>query len=175
MSGDAKGQRWTGSEWDRSSSKSWTRSTRISCPSPSTLSPGDAVVRESWADEWAFFREIEGWSAAGRHRDVLDALQSLPSDIREGRSRSALLAAEANGRLGNYAEAARWADLAGTLARTRGDAHAELRARNYRGAIALRHGDVTDAETHFSAGLEMARALHDHTAEARALNNLGIL
>jgi len=133
------------------------------------------VVRESWADEWAFFREIEGWSAAGRHRDVLEALQSLPSDIREGRSRSALLAAEANGRLGNYAEAARWADLAGTLARTRGDAHAELRARNYRGAIALRHGDVTDAETHFSAGLEMARALHDHTAEARALNNLGIL
>lgn len=129
----------------------------------------------SWADEWAFFREIEIWSAGGRHRDVLDALEKLPQPVREGRTRSALLAAEANGRLGNYAEAARWADLAGTLARARGEAHAELRAQNYRGAIALRHGDMADAETHFAAGLEMARALQDHTAEARGLNNLGIL
>ena len=133
------------------------------------------MVLEGWADEWAFFREIEGWSAGGRHRDVLDALQKLPQPVREGRTRSALLAAEANGRLGNHAEAARWAELAGTLARSRGEAHAELRARNYRGAIALRHGDVADAETHFAAGLEMARALYDHTAEARGLNNLGIL
>ena len=129
----------------------------------------------SWADEWAFFREVEGWSAAGRHRDVLDALERLPAPVREGRTRSALLAAEANGRLGNYAEAARWADLAGTLARTRGEAHTELRARNYQGAIALRHGDVIEAEEHFAAGLEMARTLRDHTAEARGLNNLGIL
>jgi tetratricopeptide (TPR) repeat protein len=129
----------------------------------------------SWADEWAFFREIEGWSAGGRHRDVLEALQRLPGEIREGRTRSALLAAEANGRLGNYVEAERWADRAGTLARAKGEAHAELRARNYRGAIALRHGDVSPAEDHFTAALEMARTLSDHTAEARALNNLGIL
>lgn len=129
----------------------------------------------SWADEWAFFRDVDGWSAAGRHRDVLDALARLPDSVRAGRTRSALLAAEANGRLGNYAEAARWADLAGKLARTRGEAYAELRARNYQGAIALRHGDVAEAEAHFTAGLEMARALRDHTAEARGLNNLGIL
>jgi tetratricopeptide (TPR) repeat protein len=137
-----------------------------------------AVTIESggpWADEWAFFREVESWSAAGRHRDVLDALQRLPAAVRDERTRSALLAAEANGRLGNYTEAARWADLAATLARAHGEAHAELRARNYRGAIALRHGDVAEAEAHFTAGLEMARALHDHTAEARGLNNLGIL
>ena len=136
-----------------------------------TKSSGSA----SWADEWAFFREIEGWSAAGRHRDVLEALERLPIAVREGRTRSALLAAEANGRLGNYGEAARWADLAAAVARARGEAHAELRARNYRGAIALRHGDVGEAEAHFTAGLDMARILHDHTAEARALNNLGIL
>jgi tetratricopeptide (TPR) repeat protein len=142
-------------------------------------SPGDGHVTinagGSWADEWAFFREVEGWSAAGRHRDVLDALGRLPAPVREGRTRSALLAAEANGRLGNYAEAARWADLAGALAHTRGEAHAELRARNYRGAIALRHGDVAEAEEHFTAGLEMARTLRDNTAQARGLNNLGIL
>ncbi len=130
---------------------------------------------DSWADEWAFFREIEGWSGAGRHRDVLDALRRLPDELREGRTRSALLAAEVNGRLGNYTEAVRWADLAATLARTRGEAHGELRARNYRGAIALRHGDISEAEDHFTAALEMARTLSDHTAEARALNNLGIL
>lgn len=129
----------------------------------------------SWADEWAFFRQMDEWSAVGRHRDVLDALERLPISVREGRTRSALLAAEANGRLGNYGEAARWADLASTVARTRGEAHAELRARNYRGAIALRHGDVAEADAHFTAGLEMARTLQDHTAEARALNNLGIL
>lgn len=127
------------------------------------------------AGEWAFFRELEAWSAAGRHRDVLTALERLPEAVREGRTRSALLAAEAHGRLGHYVEAARWADAARTLAQTRGEAHAELRARNYQGAIALRHGDIADAETHFSAAVEMARALRDHTTEARALNNLGIL
>jgi len=129
----------------------------------------------SWAGEWEFFRQVEGWSAAGRHRDVLEALERLPVAVREHRTRSALLAAEAHGRLGNSVEAARWADLAGTLARAYGEANAELRARNYRGAIALRNGDVAEAESHFEAAIEMARALHDHTAEARCLNNLGIL
>ncbi len=129
----------------------------------------------SWADEWAFFREVEGWSAAGRHRDVLDALARLPALLREGRTRSALLAAEAHGRLGDFAAAAEWADRARTLAHTGGDRLAELRAVNYRGAIALRHGDVAEAEAHFNDGLEVARTLRDHAAEARGLNNLGIL
>jgi len=129
----------------------------------------------SWTDEWAFFRQLEGWSAAGRHRDVLEALAGLPAPVREGRTRSALLAAEAHGRLGDYAAAAEWADRAWTLAHTGGDRLAELRARNYRGAIALRHGDVAEAEAHFTAGLEVARALRDFAAEARGLNNLGIL
>jgi tetratricopeptide (TPR) repeat protein len=129
----------------------------------------------SWADEWTFFREVEGWSAAGRHRDVLEALAGLPAPVREGRTRSALLAAEAHGRLGEYAAAATWADRAWTLAHTGGDRLAELRARNYRGAIALRHGEVADAEAHFTAALEVARSLRDHAAEARALNNMGIL
>lgn len=136
---------------------------------------GGARGPASWADEWAFFREIEAWSGAGRHRDVLEALQRLPLAVREGRTRGALLAAEANGRLGNYAEAARLAHVAATLARSHGEAHAELRARNLRGATALRHGDVAEAEGHFTAALEMARALHDSSTEARALNNLGIL
>ena len=129
----------------------------------------------SWSDEWAFFREVERWSAAGRHRDVLDALARLPAPVRAGRTRSALLAAEAHGRLGDYAAAADWADRAWMLAHTGGDRLAELRARNYRGAIALRHGDVAEAEAHFTAGLEVARGLRDHAAEARGLNNIGIL
>ena len=129
----------------------------------------------SWAEEWAFFRQVESWSAAGRHRDVLDALAGLPASVREGRTRSALLAAEAHGRLGDYAAAADWADRAWTLAHAGGDRLAELRARNYRGAIALRHGDVAEAEGHFTAGLEVARTLRDHAAEARGLNNIGIL
>jgi len=85
----------------------------------------------------------------------------------KARTRGALLAAEAHGRLGDFATAAEWADRAWTLAHTGGDRLAELRARNYRGAIALRRGDVTEAEAHFNDGLEVARTLHDHAAEAR--------
>jgi tetratricopeptide (TPR) repeat protein len=127
------------------------------------------------ADDAAVFRGLEQLAAAGRHRAVLDGLARLPAGMREGRTRSALLAAEAHGRLGEHDAAVRWADLAQTLARARGESHAELRARNYHGLIALRHGDIADAERHFTAALEMARALRDHATEARCLNNLGIL
>ncbi|HXG96242.1 MAG TPA: tetratricopeptide repeat protein [Gemmatimonadales bacterium] len=127
------------------------------------------------ADESALFQELERLAAAGRHRDVLEALERLPATVREGRTRPALLAAEAYGRLGDHDAAVHWAELARAVARTRGERHAELRARNYQGLIALRHGDIDEAERHFTAALEMARALADHTTEARCLNNLGIL
>jgi tetratricopeptide (TPR) repeat protein len=127
------------------------------------------------ADESALFRELEQLAAAGRHREVLDTLARMPAGVREGRTRSALLAAEAHGRLGEHDAAVRWADAAQTLARARGDSHAELRARNYQGLIALRHGDVAEAERHFSDALEMSRALGDRASEARCLNNLGVL
>jgi tetratricopeptide (TPR) repeat protein len=127
------------------------------------------------ADESALFLELESLAAAGRHRDVLDALERLPAGVRESRTRPALLAAEAHGRLGEHDAAVRWAERARTLARARGERHAELRARNYQGLIALRHGDVAEAEGHFVAALDMARALADQTTEARCLNNLGIL
>jgi len=127
------------------------------------------------SDESAVFRNLEQLAGAGRHREVLEGLARLPVNVREGRTRPALLAAEAHGRLGEHDAAVRWAELARTLARTRGESHAELRARNYQGLIALRHGDVAEAEAHFAAALEMARALHDQATEARCLNNLGIL
>jgi len=127
------------------------------------------------SEESALFRELEQLAAQGRHRAVLDALQRLPAGVRESRTRPALLAAEAHGRLGEHEAAVRSAMLAERLARERGERFAEMRARNYQGLIALRHGDVEDAERHFSAALEMARALADHTTEARCLNNLGIL
>jgi tetratricopeptide (TPR) repeat protein len=133
------------------------------------------MVDRPLADESARFQELERLAAAGRHRDVLEALERLPTAVREGRTRPALLAAEAYGRLGDHDAAVHWAELARALAQTRGERHAELRARNYQGLIALRHGDVDDAERHFIAALEMARALADHTTEARCLNNLGIL
>lgn len=127
------------------------------------------------ADESALLHELERLAAAGRHRDVLEALERLPTGVREGRTRPALLAAEAHGRLGDHDAAVRWAELARTLARTRGERHAELRALNYQGLIAFRHGDADEAERCFLAALEMARALSDHTTHARCLNNLGVL
>src|SRR2546425_233122 len=133
------------------------------------------MAKTPLAEESALFRDLERLAAAGGHREVLDGLARLPANVREGRTRSALLAAEAHGRLGEHAAAVRWADLARTLARTRGEPHAELRALNYQGLIALRHGAVAEADRHFTAALEMARALREHTTEARCLNNLGIL
>jgi tetratricopeptide (TPR) repeat protein len=133
------------------------------------------MAEKPLADESALFQELESLAAAGRHRDVLEALERLPAGVREGRTRSALLAAESHGRLGDHNAAVRWAELARSLARTRGERHAELRARNYQGLIAFRHGDVEEAERYFVAALEMARALADHTTAARCLNNLGVL
>ena len=39
----------------------------------------------------------------------------------------------------------------------------------------MERGDVDAAEPHFAAALELARTLEDHAAQARCLNNLGII
>ena len=129
----------------------------------------------SLAQESALLRELDALTAAGRHREVLDRLMRLPEPVLESRTRFALLAAETHGRLGDLVAGERWAEQALALARARGERHAEMRARNYRGAIALRRGAREDAEQHFAAALDLARDLQDHAAQARCLNNLAIL
>ena len=129
----------------------------------------------SLAEESALLRELDDLAASGRHREVLDRLGQVSSAVLESRTRFALLAAETNGRLGDLVAGARWAETALALARARGERHAELRARNYQGAIALRRGDVAAAEQSFDDALALARALGDHATQARCLNNLGIL
>jgi tetratricopeptide (TPR) repeat protein len=132
-------------------------------------------VVNSLSDEWALLSELRALAERGHHREVLSRLAAQTADTLERRTPFALLAAEAHGRLGAYAEANRWAQAALVVARSRGERHAELRARNYQGAIALEAGDVDAAEPHFAAVLELARTLQDHAAEARSLNNLGII
>jgi len=127
------------------------------------------------ADESALLLELRALTERGRHRDVLGRLEQLSADTLERRTVYALLAAEAHGRLGAHAEAERWAQAALAIARARGERHAELRARNYQGAIALERGEVDAAEPHFAAAVELARTLEDHAAQARCLNNLGII
>jgi tetratricopeptide (TPR) repeat protein len=129
----------------------------------------------SLSDESALLADLRGLAERGLHHEVLRRVEQLSPDTLGGRTPFALLAAEAHGRLGAHPEADRWATLALTIARARGERHAELRARNYKGAIALQGGDVDGAEPHFAAALELARALKDHAAEARCLNNLGII
>ena len=119
--------------------------------------------------------ELRALVDRGRYRELLTQLEQLSPETLERRTPFALLAAEAHGRLGAHAEAERWATLALTVARMRGERHAELRARNYQGAIALERGAADAAEQHFAAALELARTLGDHTTEARCLNNLGIV
>lgn len=129
----------------------------------------------SLAEESALLRELDALAAAGRHRDVLERLTRVPAPVLEGRTRFALLAAETHGRLGDLVAGARWAAQALELARARSERHAEMRARNYQGAIGLRRAAVDEAEQHFAAALELARELDDHATQARCLNNLAIL
>ena len=129
----------------------------------------------SLSDESGLIAELRGLAERGHHQEVLSRLERLPAETVERRTAFALLAAEAHGRLGAHAEAERWAQAALVIARSRGERHAELRARNYQGAIALEGGDVEAAEPHFAAALELARSLEDHATEARCLNNLGII
>ena len=129
----------------------------------------------SLGDESALLTELRDLSERGRHRDLVDRLnQFAPEDVSR-RTPLALLAAEAHGRLGEYEDAERWAATALALARERGDRHAEVRALNDRGAIALERGAAEDAERWFSTALELCGGLTSHGAQARALNNLGIL
>jgi tetratricopeptide (TPR) repeat protein len=132
-------------------------------------------MMDSPSDESALLLELRALAERGRHRDLLGRLEQLSADTLEHRTVYALLAAEAHGRLGAHREAERWAQAALAVARARGERHAELRARNYQGAIALERGDVDTAEPHFAAALELARTLEDHAAQARCLNNLGII
>ena len=129
----------------------------------------------SFAEESALLRELDQLAASGRHREVLDRLGALPTAMLESRTRFALLAAETNGRLGDLVAGAHWAETALDLARARGERHAELRALNYQGAIALRRGDVAVSEGLLEEALTLARTLGDHATQARCLNNLGIL
>ena len=129
----------------------------------------------SLSDDSALLAELRGLAERGHHQEVLSRLDRLPADTVERRTAFALLAAEAHGRLGAYTEAERWAQAALAVARLRGERHAELRAWNYQGAIALERGDVDAAERHFAEALALARSLEDHATEARCLNNLGII
>ena len=129
----------------------------------------------SLADESALLAELRELADQGRYHEVLDRLRGLPVAALEGRTAFALLAAEAHGRQGDHLEARRWSELALVAARARGERPTELRALNYRGAIALRHGDVDEAEQRFGEALDLARAVGDHAAQARCLNNLGII
>jgi len=134
-----------------------------------------STVVSSLSDDSTLLAELRTLAERGRHREVLSRLERLSPETLERRTPFALLAAEAHGRLGTHVEAERWATLALAIARARGERHAELRACNYKGAIALERGDVDAAEQHFAVGLELARTLSDHAAEARCHNNLGII
>ena len=129
----------------------------------------------SYAGEAAQLTELRGLAERGRYRELLEQLAALPAFEVEGRTPLALLAAEANGRLGNHEEATRWSNGALSRARAQCEPHAELRARSYQGAVALERGDIEQAQRYAASALLLARELGDHTAQAKCLNNLGIM
>jgi tetratricopeptide (TPR) repeat protein len=127
------------------------------------------------AEESVLLRELGSLLEQGSYQALLQRLETVPRDSLLHRTPFALVAGEAHGRLGDGAEAGRWALVALEVARAKGERHAELRARNLQGAVALMRGDADEAEQHFSAALEMAGAAGDHGLQARCLNNLGII
>ncbi len=127
------------------------------------------------ADESALLTELRSLTERGRYREVADRLAALPPEYVASRAPLALLAAESHGRLAEYETAAGWASKALTVAAARGDRHAELRAINDCGAIALERGDGPEAERWFATALDLSREPPDHAAQARSLNNIGIL
>lgn len=129
----------------------------------------------SFAEEAELLRELEALAGGGQYEQLLERLDRLQPTVVAGRTRLALLAAEAQGRLGAYDVAEAWAAKALELARSRGERYAELRARQHQAAIALSRGNLEDAEQHFAAALQMAHVLRDYVAEARSFNNLGIV
>jgi tetratricopeptide (TPR) repeat protein len=134
-------------------------------------------VIEELAGESALLTELRGLTEHGRHRAVADRLAALPREEVAARAPFALLAAEAHGRLGEYDAADRWAAAALAVARARGDRHAELRALNDCGAVALERGDGEAAERWFLNALELCREppAPDPAVQARCFNNLGII
>src|SRR5712692_808167 len=106
----------------------------------------------SLADESRLLAELRGLAEQGRHREVLDRLQAEPATVLEHRTSFALVAAH-----------------------MRGEPQAQLRARNFEGAIALLRGDLDGAERRFAEALELARLALDHATQARCFNNLGII
>lgn len=127
------------------------------------------------ADESTLLLELQELARQGRYREIVDRIAALPPGVAEARSPLALLAAEAFGRLGEHASAARWAARALELAASQRDMATELRSVHLQGAIAWQRGALDEAEQHFQRALELARAQRDVAAEARAFNNLGIL
>jgi len=125
--------------------------------------------------ESALLIELRRLTERGRHREVATRLAALSREAVATRAPLALLAAEAYGRLGEYDAAADWAAAALSVAAGRGDWHAELRAINDCGAIALERGDGEQAERWFAAALELSREPPFFPAQARSFNNLGIL
>ncbi len=126
------------------------------------------------AEDSALLGELRALADQGRYHDVLERLGALAPDVVEQRTPFALLAAEAHGRLG-HTEAVRWSEAALRTARARGEPRAEMRAVNIRGLIALRRGDVDEAEGQFAVALDLARTVRDDSMQARCLNNLGIV
>ena len=127
------------------------------------------------AGESALLIELRRLTERGRHREVADRLAALQRESVAKRAPLSLLAAEAYGRLGEYDAAAEWASAALTVAAASGDRHAELRAINDCGAIALERGDGEQAERWFTTELDLSREPPDYPAQARSFNNLGIL
>lgn len=127
------------------------------------------------ADDSALLTELRGLVERGHYREAADRLAALPRATVGQRTPFALLAAEAHGRLGEHVMADAWAEAALETALTRGDAHAEVLALNYRGIIAVERGDVERGEQWFAAALERCRDAPDVVVQARCLNNLGVL
>lgn len=110
---------------------------------------------------------------SGRHAAALDYLGSLAVTDLEQSPALALLYGIAQARLGRHDDGQRWANVALSRARERGDSAVEARALNVLGAIAFETGRIDDAAEHFRQGAASSERIGDHETLGRCSNNLG--
>lgn len=112
--------------------------------------------------------------SAGRWGDAHARLAAHAAAL-EGEPAFALASAEAALRVGQPAEARRWATTAAEAPARFLSPTARAQAANFAGAATLALGDLAAAERHFSAALELAHGAEYDLGAARALNNLAIV
>lgn len=117
-------------------------------------------------------RPIRTAVLAGRFAEALDAIATLPMEVRTSAD-ALLFRSMALWRTGDYLESAALAREASRAFAAVGDSDGVMRSENVAAAADFALGNLGDARLGFVRALNLADTLRDHLLIARCANNLG--